>query len=79
MNNIGESGSIISKDDIDQAYERFLRSKSDIREIKTINTREYTKKKYGMQGSVNGMYLMQFVFDPNKVKEGESEEDVTLN
>lgn len=78
MNGLNRPDSILSAEKIDQAYERFLRSKSDIREIKTINTREYTKKKYGMQGSVNGMYLMQFVFDPNKVKEGESEEDAQI-
>ena len=78
MNGLNRPDSILSAEKIDQAYERFLRSKQDIREIKTINTREYTKKKYGMQGSVNGMYLMQFVFDPTKVKEGESEEDAQI-
>ena len=75
MNGINRPGSILSKDVVDQAYERFLRSKSDIREIKRVTTKEYHKKKYGMEGSINGMYVMRFTFNPEKVKEGETEEE----
>lgn len=78
MNGLNRPDSILSSDKLDQAYERYLRSKQDIREIKTINTREYTKKKYGIEGSVNGMYVMRFTFNPDKVKEGESEQDANI-
>ena len=78
MNGINRPDSILSIDKLDQAYERYLRSKQDIREIKTINTREYTKKKYGIEGSVNGMYVMRFIFNPDKVKEGENEQDANI-
>lgn len=75
MNGLNRPDSILTADKIDQAYERFLRSKADIREIKTFKTTEFAKKKYGVEGSVNGMYLMRFTFNPDKVKEGESEQD----
>ena len=74
MNTIGRPGSILTEDKVNEAYERYLRSKQDIREIKTITTKSYTKTKYGLKYVDNGVYTMTFTFNPEDIKENETEE-----
>ena len=71
FNNISSIGSILDKTNLDEAYERFLRSKQDLKEIKTFNT--YGREKKGIIAGVKGIYLSVFNFNPDDVKEGETE------
>ena len=73
---------ILSSTSIDSICETYLRSKPEIKEIKTfkIGKTDYNLKKYGIaqinNGNLKGLYIAEFVFNPNDKKdENETEKE----